>query len=116
MLQLKKQQWLRWKASPHDLALRDEYTRVKLLASRKAETRNQWWGERAEEAEQMYEMAVRNGWGGSLLRLLRSLVASQQVRLGTALRVLPSLLDHLHPQPVSLGMDRDPVGVVEEFQ
>ena len=35
--QLKKQHWLRCKTSSNDLRLRAEYTRIKLLTSRKAE-------------------------------------------------------------------------------
>ena len=83
----KKQCWLRWKTCPDDSSLCTAYNRLKSLTARKAEAaRNQWWEERAEEAEKKHENAVKNGWGGSLLKSLRGIQRSQNVRSINALK------------------------------
>ena len=58
-----------------------------MLTSRKGEEAcNLWWEESAEQAERMHEEAVKNGWGGSLIRSLRVLQSHQKVRSSIALK------------------------------
>ena len=46
---------------------------------------NAWWEDRAEEAEK-YEMAVKSGRGGSLLKDSRILQRSQTTKTNSALK------------------------------
>ena len=83
----KARAWVRLKKFPNDPNLKVEYQRLKALAKKTAESaRNVWWESKAEEAERMYEKAVKQGRGGSLLKELRLLQRSQGSSSNTVLR------------------------------
>lgn len=63
----KARAWVRLKKFPNGKNLKVEYQRLKVLAKKTAEcARNEWWKSKAEEAERMYEKAVKHGKGVSL--------------------------------------------------
>ena len=67
----KQQCWLRWKTSSCDCTLHEANNHVKLVTSMNVEVaRNIWWEEKAEKAEKLHEQAMRNRWGGSMIRKL----------------------------------------------
>ena len=84
----KQKACMRWKKTPNaDPQLRVEYQRLKALTRRAAErAHNAWWEDRAAKAERMYEMALKSGRGGSLLKDLKVLQCSQQFKVKTALK------------------------------
>ena len=83
----KARAWMRLKKFPNDPNLKVEYQRLKALAKKTAESaRNAWWESKAEEAVRMYEKAVKQGRGGSLLKELRLLQRSQGSSSNTVLR------------------------------
>ena len=60
---------------------------LKSLTWKAAEmARNAWWENKAEEAEKKYEMSVKSGRGGSLLKDLRILQRSQTSKTNLILR------------------------------
>ena len=75
----KRDAWLRLCGNTSDDSLRQEYQRLRKLTKAAAErARNNWWSEKAAEAERRTRATERAGQGGSLikeLRLLKSLTS-----------------------------------------
>ena len=88
LLSLKKQQaWLSWKKNTDNLQAREEYTKLKKQTCRAVEkAKNAWWEEQVKEIEAKYEMAVKSGRGGSLLKELKHLRLDQKSKSSSALK------------------------------
>ena len=70
----KRDAWLRLCGNTSDDSLRQEYQRLRKLTKAAAESaRNNWWSERAAEAERRARATERAGQGGSLIKELRLL-------------------------------------------
>jgi len=84
----KQEAWIRWKKSAIDNPVAwTEYHWLKSLtwrASRKAQ--NAWWADRVEKLEEKYEMAVKSGRGGSLLKDLKVMQMSQRPKTNSVLK------------------------------
>ena len=87
-LSLKKQEaWIRWKKNVDNHEARTEYYQLKKLTRKAVEkAQNAWWEDRVEEIEKKYEIAVRNGRGGSLLKDLRILQSNQRSKSNSTLK------------------------------
>ena len=69
---MKQEAWMRWAKKPGDTLLKVQYQQLKVQSRKVAdEAREAWREAKAEEAEKLYEAAVRHGRGGSLLKDLR---------------------------------------------
>ena len=81
ILEKKVRTWVMLKRYPNDPNLKVEYQRLKLLRKRllHESARNAWWETKPEEAESMYEKAVKQGRGSSLLKEFRLLQSSQSL-------------------------------------
>ena len=88
LLSLKKQQaWLSWKKNTDNHQAREEYTKLKKQTCRAVEkAKNAWWEEQVKEIEAKYEMAVKSGRGGSLLKALKHLRLDQKSKSSSALK------------------------------
>ena len=63
-----------WKKNIDNLQSGDEYKKLKKLMRCAVEkAKNAWWEYQALDIEAKYEMAVKNGRGGSLLKDVKSL-------------------------------------------
>ena len=86
MSERKQKAWVQWMKDPSRTSLRSEYHQLKVQSRKVADAaREAWRGMKAEEAERRYELAVREGRGGSMLKDLRLLQSGQRLRVSTAL-------------------------------
>ena len=75
----KQEAWVRWKKKVDSPKAQAEYHHLKKLTQTAVEkAQNAWWEDRVEEIERKYEMALKSGMGGSLLKDLRVLQSSQR--------------------------------------
>ena len=82
----KQEAWMRWMKSPDDESLRQRYQLLKRQSRQSVnKAREEWWENKAAQAEKLHESAVRLGRGGSLLKDLRLLQKSQKLKADTAL-------------------------------
>ena len=83
---MKQEAWMSWVKKLDDNLLKLQYQQLKAQCREASdEAREAWWEDNAEEAEKVYEAAVRNGRGGSLLKDLKFIQRGQNLRVSTAL-------------------------------
>ena len=72
--------WLMLKESPSDPRLQAEYQCLRACGKKTAESaRNEWRKVKTEEAERMYDKSVKQGRGGSLLKIIELPVAESGI-------------------------------------
>ena len=83
----KREAWIRWKKGAHeDDMLREEYYRLKReVKVAVQEARDAWWESVTQELEKKYEMAIKCGAGGSILKDLKALHRRQKPQVNSPL-------------------------------
>ena len=77
---------MKWMKSPGCERLKREYHELKVLSRKYADkAHGEWWEAKAEEAERLYEAAMRLGQDGSLLKDLRLLRHGQKLKTDSML-------------------------------
>ena len=83
----KQEAWMQWQKLPNNESMKHQYHLLKMQSKQCVDkAREEWWEDKAEQAEHLHEAAVKLGRGGSLLKDLRLLQRSQKLRANTTLR------------------------------